>query len=634
MSETYIIERIVNKRVLKNGKVQYLVKWKDYDDKDNTWEPKENLGDCLEYIEDFEETQGEKKKEAKSNLGKKKGAKETKKTEEPTNKNVSRKRSNPIEKAAPKPSKRRQTIESKTPRRESETKTEESASADLEEKRRKFLESDEESSGDRKSKHDISDSDKSETDVRRFSPEIRKNIYNDFLKCARDQPKRKRRSEDTETNKAIKKTKFDFDAKENDGKGGQQDLVAETVVDKRIQPNGKVEYLLKWKDFNDEHNTWEQEDNLECKELIAAYEKNLKQKPEEKTTKGRRQKRGDSPKPKEKSADQMNEHPPKLDQEKQDEKSTKGRKLKNEVSANGDEKEKAEEETKEDSPKTDKKDMPAKKTARGRKKKSCTLQMTEESEELSVEEKKDAQTKTDDKERPEEKIVEEDDKESSVEKLVEEKSEISPKNNKNEKPGKKAIRGKRQVLSMTYEKEKKKIGEKNEAFPNQQVEPEDDHMEEESDISPGNNKKLKTDEKEEEGEKTTEEENEVLSPTDKVDQEEKEEKNDVSTKSGKPPNEESSGKKQYSQVVIETAGKENPTSPKMVDCNKNTTASKLDLEPESIIGAARNGEKMMFKMKWKGSEETGLVDTDVAKEKWPQTVLAYYEQLVRWEIIC
>ena len=42
--EEYAVEKIVDKRYL-NGIINYLIKWKGYDDKDNTWEPIDNLLD-------------------------------------------------------------------------------------------------------------------------------------------------------------------------------------------------------------------------------------------------------------------------------------------------------------------------------------------------------------------------------------------------------------------------------------------------------------------------------------------------------------------------------------------------------------------------------------------------------------
>jgi chromobox protein 1 len=60
--EEYTVERVTDMRI-KNGKKEFLLKWKNYPDSENTWEPEENL-DCPDLIAEFEDSL-KKKKDAK-----------------------------------------------------------------------------------------------------------------------------------------------------------------------------------------------------------------------------------------------------------------------------------------------------------------------------------------------------------------------------------------------------------------------------------------------------------------------------------------------------------------------------------------------------------------------------------------
>lgn len=65
--EDYIVEKIIKKRI-RDGIVEYYLKWEGFSEEYNTWEPEGNLN-CFELIQDFEDKlANQKKKKPEKNL--------------------------------------------------------------------------------------------------------------------------------------------------------------------------------------------------------------------------------------------------------------------------------------------------------------------------------------------------------------------------------------------------------------------------------------------------------------------------------------------------------------------------------------------------------------------------------------
>eukprot|EP01112_Ceratiomyxa_fruticulosa_P023317 TRINITY_DN8856_c0_g2_i2.p1 TRINITY_DN8856_c0_g2~~TRINITY_DN8856_c0_g2_i2.p1 ORF type:complete len:207 (-),score=45.19 TRINITY_DN8856_c0_g2_i2:60-680(-) len=58
--EEYTVEKILDSKITSEGK-KYLVKWEGYSEKDNSWEPRENLSNCPALLKKFEASHKKKR---------------------------------------------------------------------------------------------------------------------------------------------------------------------------------------------------------------------------------------------------------------------------------------------------------------------------------------------------------------------------------------------------------------------------------------------------------------------------------------------------------------------------------------------------------------------------------------------
>ncbi|XP_044075522.1 chromodomain Y-like protein isoform X2 [Siniperca chuatsi] len=61
--EFYEVERIVDKRKNKKGKVEYLVRWRGYGSEGDTWEPESHLSSCMIYVHEFNRQYSERQRD-------------------------------------------------------------------------------------------------------------------------------------------------------------------------------------------------------------------------------------------------------------------------------------------------------------------------------------------------------------------------------------------------------------------------------------------------------------------------------------------------------------------------------------------------------------------------------------------
>jgi len=87
---------------------------------------------------------------------------------------------------------------------------------------------------------------------------------------------------DDKNDKSLEKEVNNESDSDTDSNLDEEQFIVEKVLKMRTTKKGKVQYLLKWKGFSHDENTWEPAENLECPGLIAAFMAEQKDKDKEK----------------------------------------------------------------------------------------------------------------------------------------------------------------------------------------------------------------------------------------------------------------------------------------------------------------------------------------------------------------
>merc|ERR1712130_804212 len=246
--EEFLVEEILNKRVGKKGKTEYLIKWKNYDSPDdNTWEPAHSL-EADEIIEQFEKELKEKdenesnakeleineEEEIKEKQEQKiecdseveiKEEEERKGTESNPTKGEVKTKAKPqkVKKKAVKPTKK-----SKPPPTDDVYNIE----ALTEKKGSKYL-----------VKWENFPEDQNTWEPKSSIPDhILKFYEEDLTRLGKPAP-------------PLQIEEDDMD---------EEEFIVEEILNKRVGKKGKTEYLIKWKNYdnNDDNNTWEPINNI------------------------------------------------------------------------------------------------------------------------------------------------------------------------------------------------------------------------------------------------------------------------------------------------------------------------------------------------------------------------------------
>lgn len=242
----YEVEDIVDHKVERKKKF-YLVRWKNYGSESDTWEPEDSLS-CPEIIEKYNSSLPADQKPGKKS---KKAAKE----EKPAAKSTSTK---PKRAAASKPA----VTDDDADEAENDFEVEDIIDHKKERGKNVFL---------IRWKGYGAASDTWEPEATLSCPAI----VNKYKKTnMTDEPVAKKSSKSPKKEKKEKKEKKDKKPKKEKS---EQDYEVQLIVDEKKE-KGETKFLVRWKGWSPDSDTWEPESSLNCPELIKKYRDNQKQK--------------------------------------------------------------------------------------------------------------------------------------------------------------------------------------------------------------------------------------------------------------------------------------------------------------------------------------------------------------------
>ena len=315
--DSYVIEAILDCRFDDQGKKEYLLKWENYSESDNTWEPEQNV-DAEGMVEEFERERAEKeakkeKEKAEANKEKEKVvAKKPAMRRKRGSRSKKGKEAPKRRKADVKPKGRKVIAEAKEGKANAVVKIEQNGKKKIESaENTESTESDEEFEVEKilkmrtvKGKKEYYLKWKGFPDSENtWEPEENMNaadLLADFkMEGEKSKNKKSQAKAKSGTTKnveaktgnkkiAAKTEKVADKAKDKEVEyqaptRKPKEFTVENICDERIE-NGKTEYYLKWKGFPESENTWEPAENVDAADMVAAFRK---KKETEKAKKGK-----------------------------------------------------------------------------------------------------------------------------------------------------------------------------------------------------------------------------------------------------------------------------------------------------------------------------------------------------------